>query len=1448
MDQVQQFVNQNFPKTLGMVAKQAGTPGAEPVTRDEFKLLERYNANPFIQQDRAKSKISLASVGDAVGHAVKGFANGVMELWETAGRTAFPFADWDPQSATWKEGYQSLKVSGAKIAEGFAQGNENLHNAGAMAGVYALSKVGLADDYDRYELLRKIEKQQIERQQGIPSVLSEQFSKENPEVMPAASNIGNVLDGTLLVPGVGPLLKSGVGITRTGLGIGMRAGGAMLEAPLKATSSAFSLIKNAVGEAPLKTGAAGAAIAALANDDSGVSIKGLGAGALALGSSALAGKFLKHAGVLIGSEQAASKLLAEGLAKETGPLSRLTLNALSQVPDGVVRAARMAVDGGLDAATIGGGLGYIRASSDPFNTDYDIARETVASTVGAGVIGLGLGSIAGTAKELSGAGYKEAYLREIGDNIGSRPEEKSFTADGVEFNVADEKANRLKVAAAEDLSVREKMSLMGILDSAELTGRNVVFVNDATKIPESLGGSGDKMGAGVAVVGGAENPTILINADRINTQKAIEEVLHTTISDAQATSILGEMVKHYGSADQAIESMRPFAEAYIKQTRQNDPARADKLASDLASGMNQNLPVNERLSSLTQLTHEYIAQGIAEKLSTARPEQLIAGRGKSVISNLVDKAVVGVFSAIEMPASGASRDPLTGHFYKDGKLVLDPVLAKTADNVLQNLKNSELESTPAGKIPEMLPGDIAGDGSHVITGPQVTQANAPRRYEDFWHNPKTGEVEPTNGYRKEKIHEASFNKLVESGMPTTVVNPTDAANGIYSGNIKKGEIIYHPNGISTEQLALLFAHESNGQRVIPESSRLPLEQWNQASRDGHLVQIAADVAASKTTGGDRKYFTRNGFTVLPLGFQISKTGGPVLPYFNLTLMHDISNYQRGLSKKINKALSEFGINKTEDWAPLVKRYLENYSDAVAHPAANAIAEIAPKGASIESAKVIRDLIHLSGSGPRKGEERINRPTITLKDMPETTLHPAVDIYGKSVGDVALARDRNAFSHIRADALRDVALFQPSGVPVSIGFDKSRGMPLVRANFSPGKNLRRSRVGNSEVFDDLEYGSRMIVNESGETTLFQENEKPQRFRSKEDAITKSNTKLAKKIAKRPHAKPTMFTDKEKQKIASKLMYGDILGSSTLKEIEAIREGIRLANRSPEDMPYWVELREFDAAQKKQVQTEMRKRRAERQKITQASEAFWKEGKPGTISPDELFTKEPTPKKIERASVPQSVLESAAAAEVPSKPKLSITEITPQQKKQETTFKSLGDISIYIPEKPQQQPVKPRPEAVNLISEPPSSTYRYTVGMQKIDSGILKSKSEFLSKLATWEAEAKERLSKMKPEQAAQVKAEQSAKVEDVVTKVESMPDKEPEPAKSGSSEMPETEIPNVATAVDDARVPRDYAIRKSWGRKFSVWTIGVSSVEGVADSYREALMLAQKKRLQKLKSK
>jgi ribosomal protein S18 acetylase RimI-like enzyme len=68
--------------------------------------------------------------------------------------------------------------------------------------------------------------------------------------------------------------------------------------------------------------------------------------------------------------------------------------------------------------------------------------------------------------------------------------------------------------------------------------------------------------------------------------------------------------------------------------------------------------------------------------------------------------------------------------------------------------------------------------------------------------------------------------------------------------------------------------------------------------------------------------------------------------------------------------------------------------------------------------------------------------------------------------------------------------------------------------------------------------------------------------------------------------------------------------------------------------------------------------------------------------------------------------------------------------------------------------------------------------------------------------------------------------------------EPAPLNSGTPEPPaQTQLPGIATAADDARIPRDIAIQYSRG-KFRIWSIGRQAVQAVTETYQEALKKAQ----------
>ena len=78
--------------------------------------------------------------------------------------------------------------------------------------------------------------------------------------------------------------------------------------------------------------------------------------------------------------------------------------------------------------------------------------------------------------------------------------------------------------------------------------------------------------------------------------------------------------------------------------------------------------------------------------------------------------------------------------------------------------------------------------------------------------------------------------------------------------------------------------------------------------------------------------------------------------------------------------------------------------------------------------------------------------------------------------------------------------------------------------------------------------------------------------------------------------------------------------------------------------------------------------------------------------------------------------------------------------------------------------------------------------------------------------------------------------------------EPAPLNAGTPEPPaQTLLPNIATAADDVRIPRDFVIQNIRG-KYKIWSIGRQALQAVTDTYQDALKKAQEIHLKRYRKR
>jgi hypothetical protein len=1147
---------------------------------------------------------------------------------------------------------------------------------------------------------------------GKPLVFDETLS---PELVKEREDVSGFLDVTLI--GGGPVLKSILSPVKAGLKAGLKEGakitleqaakqaakptaanaiaskllygtGAALEAPLNVTKWAYKKAGEVLGESgekaaatSVKAGAAGAATYGVLTSEDPMGWIGKGVGILTLAGL---GRMLKVGAMVHGSERAASAILKEavenGAKKEVVPRWAIRLGA--QVPDSVARVSRRMVDGMAYGAVFNGGAAYLQTASDPTSSASDIFQNTLASAIGGTVPGGMAGIGGGVLPELTGKAAKDSFLREQMFDLMERPADRKVEVMGQEIFVPGERDNRMSVMENPNWSLAEKNRIFNIARSAELAGNEVLFVNNKTQLP---GMTGENMGAGVTMIGTdpSKKPVIMLNVDNVTTPRAaIEEVAHAMISDAQAKEFLNELTSKTGSPEQAIKEISEgLGKEYLEATRKVDPNRAADMQKDLDFANDPTKPVEERMEKALYMAHEYIARGITERFQSKLPSELLTGETTPILSKAWNKVTTTLRDKIVSPSSGASFDPINKVFYKDGKLIHDPLLDSMAEKMFTNIQKP-------GKKSEFVPGDIGANGERV-TG----EASVP--YDG-----------PYTRRQREKLHYQLYKDI--SAILGNV--PSNRAQGIggVAGTMKDGTPVVWTSSLTPQQVEALLkvrvpdaaAALAADDKFFRKQERAPdgelliknadaFRTMNDAIQKGEVITLNADV---DTTKGKNAFTNRAAFVFKPFGFSQTPTGGFQAIGYNLQLLNDLINYQKDYTPSVKKALNEFGIKTLDDVIPLVNEYFRNYSDGLPKPAADAIAAFAPK-VSKESAIIMRDLLHLGGNiKPKEELGYVNKPTIPWHEMPSDIVQ-AVTKAGKKI-ETKVTRDRNVFSGIRMDAVYDASKYAPNGVPVRINVDRSKIFPPMRANFSPGKGTVSEVVGDTKIITDTDIGARIVVPKGKKAQLFMDGKLVGEYADELDAVLASNKKSAKQgVQVEPRQQGQ--TSKEVEEMRRNLMYGDLRSGKAAEELATVQKAIRRELRSPDDLPAWVESKNYRENNERKTQSEMRRRRKSVQKIRKQSETFWTGDVPSVVDAAEIDAVTPK-KKGKPEAVPPEVLEQIAMQQEglrvtpPAGKKADALKNLPTPKKELKSFSELTPIIEAV------QEVKAEPKKVtNLL---------------------------------------------------------------------------------------------------------------------------------------------------------
>lgn len=1137
-------VDRLFPKTLASLSTQLldKNPEAPLLSQEDFmtvwKSAEAMDAGKTERQNQIKGGPGFWSKGyDVIREALHTLGTGAAESSATLGQVGTAIADMNPNAAA---------SAGVKLLNGVMTGTGRLSDSAKVLGALAWDKVA-GDPYGLYKAGKDAQyAEYLRKTQGFSMVPG-----STPQEIEAGLQLGNVMDITVLLPMVSGIAKGmskagqvaaeqtieQIGKTmaeRSAESLGRRALGQVFETAGAAAEKVGSL--SAIGDSFSKgflknagTGVGALAAAELLPEEG--MLGGVGTALRIYGglrSAQVAGASMKWAGKILGSEELASKITQEALrdASVQGA-ERLAVKLVKNIPDPVVRMTRKIMDGAMIPAAIGATLSGAQEASDPFSSPLDVAQATVLGGAGGAAVGGLISGAFGLGGEVTGKAREQSFVREIMTDLATRPEQRSFVVGNQDIIVPDDIQNRLSVLNSDRMNTREKASLFGVLDSAEHAGIDVAFINDSTPLPDALGGSGANMGKGVKFVNDAGRKTVFVNSDQITHTGAIHEVMHAYIGDQVASDFVSNLTKERGGEIGAFQELSTFAQRYYDTQVQTNPEAAAQIKASIDRMNDPQVPLPDRLVAATDLAHEYMAEGISQSLSNVKPEALQDFRG-SAISAAADRAFQGTLEKINksfgMSSVGATHDPISGHFFKDGQIISSQPLADITKKVQTAIKTrTEVPVNVATVERPVVPKDVPVVGETMPSGGRVVAVEPRATYEDTHPN---GAL--TTETEKAKYHKAVWNQTTKF-MGPELAKDVIIEQGVYPGNMKEGTPIIYTDKLTPQHISGLFQVQTqHGRPLIAPENREAVARFAQALNDGNLVSVTHSVNTGKSTGKNRAYAVSVDQIGLPMAFSMSsgrRGSGPKMEFFNLSLVNDMVNLNRTSSSAIDAALKDLKVTSLDDTIPYAKAYIDNLSATGSVPSVRALAAVAPEGVKPKSLEFMRDMLHLSsGIEPRevRGEARINEPFTTSEQFlkysnPELV---AVTPTGEKF-KTKLSRDRAVIQSVRLDGVTDVQLYQPNGTPVQITVNKPQLINKVRANFSPATSSREA-LPNGETITDGETGQRIIVSPKGKAKLFdQQGKLVGVFEDEDAAILKSNQDKLKQVQAVPKARDAAY---------------------------------------------------------------------------------------------------------------------------------------------------------------------------------------------------------------------------------------------------------------------------------------------------------------------------------------
>lgn len=1435
----QEMVNQQFPRTTKDIVEQMAVTSV-PVSREEYELVKKEG---LLGQGGVDKRPLYNRAYDILKEGVGAFLGGAVQTGKSA-----------------------ISGEGNVLMQATASGTRDLLNLGQIGyslGMEAIFPESMYSDYDTYLVNTDIKRQAEELDKGVPLIGNQQLT---PEEVAKIKSAANFVDVTTFMPAF-KLATAGVkaGAKALGKSIGKEAleGAAEtvgketageaaesvgkmkpvgsadfaskeefldglkkiadesapwyrraaaktaekvsqygLEGPYDALAKMSRFAKEHVGKKTTDIAATGAGVGIASSEE----YRGdaLGLGALILTAKGL-GKVTTTASKILGDKRAASSILAEMIEQVPAGKTRPELRILAQVPDPVYNVARNVLDASLEGTLLGTSLGYMRAEADPTASTSDKILGGISGAAMGATVGAASAVPGGVWKEISGKSRKENFTREFAKDILQRPESRKTTVRGNDVDIPNERDNRIKFFANENIPLKEKQLIHNILASSELAGTEVLFIDSATKLPDVLAGSGDKMGAGAYVMNDNGTPVVIVNVDRINARTAIEEIAHSLIADKEASKAIDELVKNAGDPEKVIQDIADgIGKEYIDATRKVDPKRADGYQQDLNFALDPRNSMEDRRVAVMDMVHEYLARGVAERLAGKRPEAFVKGAQEPLISKVWNDVTNSIKSAIASPATGATFDPINKVFYKDGKLIQDPVLDSMTASVFGKVAGSTEQKAQAEKQAKRAkpakdsppsPGEKGAGGETVID--VITEP----RYEARTIDPKTGQFRVSTPDEVSWRHDAIYQALRQI-FPEVEAN---AALGVGAGRINDGTTLAFADKVTPEQAAAFFqVKHADGTPLIKPENQKALAEIFDAINNKRITQIEGVVSLAKTLDSDTLWAAKSAITAFPIAVQqtganitkrvrnieekgpfIIKGGsGPMLVTYDFSLINDLINHQQEFTPAVKKALKEFKIKTLDDFIPVVQSYFANYSSDSAKPAAKALAEAFK--VSDESATVMRDLLHLGG-GLKPGKDltyadvKGNVPGIDFMELPPS-VRKAFDLRGERKEGKEM-RDRSVFKFIRLDEIYDAKSYAPDGSPRTVDFDSANFFRVARTNFSPGTGVSIEDINGSRVVIDDNIGAKMYIDPDGKTKLFMVGEPMREFNDQWAARLASDNIAEKKGLKSTAGYTQGFTKKDRKRISSNIRYSDLSKGKAFKEINADQKAARNILDGKSDWTVFARRRkEADT----EIESTKRGRRKSYQELREEREAWT--ANPTSETP--VVTPR-TSKSSQRVEVSPEVLEYQAMTQEGVSVTPALGKKPDVVKTQAGPIKAFADIPTYV---------GTREPAV------PAEYHKQT-------------KEQVPKEVANFISTEK----KAKPTE---------PKVEEPAPKPE-----ETKKAESKKTQPPKSEEPK--TSKQDVRIPQGFTIKKSPSGKYRIIITSSATVKGIENDYEQAVKSAKR---------